>query len=130
MKLVEIEQDTTEPRFGRLKTVERLFGLKRGTCYNLLRLRKIRGCSICVTSKRSRTRVIDLDSVRQFLEQEMEAQNGGKNCEAPQEALHASSENADKHDQRAECRVARSTHRRSKVSAAEHCKTNIKEEAR
>jgi hypothetical protein len=77
MRIVEIEKDTTEPRFGRLKTVERLFGLKRGTCYNLLRAGKIRGCSICVTSKRSRTRVIDLDSVREFLENEMKAQNGG-----------------------------------------------------
>jgi hypothetical protein len=78
MRLVEIEQETTKPMFGRIKTVERLFGIKRGTCYNLLRAGKIRGCSICVTSKRSRTRVIDLDSVRRFLEREMAAQNGGK----------------------------------------------------
>jgi hypothetical protein len=75
MKLIEIEQETTEPRFGRLKTVERLFGLKRGTVYNLLRARKIRGCSVCVTSNRSRTRLIDLDSVANYIESQMRLQN-------------------------------------------------------
>lgn len=61
----------TGPEFGRIRDVERLFGLKRGTCYNLLRDGKIRGVVLRVRGKQSGVRLIDLDSVRAFIKSQM-----------------------------------------------------------
>ena len=66
------------PQYGRIDEVQRLFGLARGTIYNLLRSRRIRGCSLQVTGKKSRMRLIDLSSVSALIEAEINQQNKEK----------------------------------------------------
>jgi hypothetical protein len=60
------------PEFGRIRDVERLYGLKRGTVYHLLQDRKIRGCVLRVKGKRPGVRLIDLTSVRSYIRSQME----------------------------------------------------------
>lgn len=55
------------PEFGRTKDVERLFGLKRGTLYNLFEQQKVRGCLLRVRGEKSGVRLWDISSIRQFL---------------------------------------------------------------
>ena len=62
------------PEFGRLADVQRLYGLKRGTCYNLLASGKIRGCLLRVKGKKSGVRLLDLGSVRNLIREQMDAQ--------------------------------------------------------
>jgi hypothetical protein len=56
-----------EPEFGRTSDVERLFGLKRGTLYNLYNAGKIKGACIQVLGKKSGVRVWDIESIRNFI---------------------------------------------------------------
>jgi hypothetical protein len=67
---------TTElkPEFGRIRDVERLYGLKRGTTYNLLASGHIRGCVLRVKGKQSGVRIIDLESVRSYIRGQMDQQ--------------------------------------------------------
>jgi hypothetical protein len=58
-------------RFGRVPDVERNFGLKRTTLYALLKAGKIRGCSIMVSGKTSKIRLIDLASVETFIQSQI-----------------------------------------------------------
>jgi len=60
-----------QPEFGRTKDLEKLYGLRRGTVYNLLALGKIRGCVLRVRGKKSGIRLFDLESVRQFIRSQM-----------------------------------------------------------
>ena len=55
------------PEFGRISDLTRLFGIRRGTAYNLLRDGKIRGCLLRVRGKKSGVRLFDMDSVRRFI---------------------------------------------------------------
>jgi hypothetical protein len=55
------------PEFGRTWDVEHMFGLKRGTLYNLHEQRKVRGCLLRVKGEKSGVRLWDLDSIRQYL---------------------------------------------------------------
>ena len=57
----------TSPEFGRTKDVERMFGLKRGTLYNLFEQQKIRGCLLRVRGEKSGVRLWDITSIRQFV---------------------------------------------------------------
>ena len=66
------------PQYGRVEDVQRHFGLSPGTIYNLLRRGRIRGCSLPVTGKRSRIRLIDIASERALVEAEINQQNKGK----------------------------------------------------
>lgn len=66
----EAKQNGAE--WGRLRDVESLFGLRRGTVYNLLRDRKIRGCLLRVRGRTSGVRLIDLDSVREYIHSSMD----------------------------------------------------------
>jgi predicted DNA-binding transcriptional regulator AlpA len=59
------------PEFGRTPEVTRLFGLKRGTLYNLLRDGKIRGCVLRSRGMKSGCRLWDLASVREFIFSQM-----------------------------------------------------------
>jgi hypothetical protein len=61
------------PEFGRVADVTRIYGLKRGTCYNLLRDGKIKGVLIRVRGKKSGVRLIDMVSVRDLIHSEMNA---------------------------------------------------------
>jgi hypothetical protein len=69
----------TAPEFGRIRDVQHLFGLKRGTVYNLLRDGKIKGCLLRVRGQKSGVRLISLDSVREFICGQMEKQNSQQN---------------------------------------------------
>lgn len=59
------------PEFGRTSDIQRLFGLKRGTLYNLSADGKIRGCLLRVRGSKSGVRLWDLASVRNFIRREM-----------------------------------------------------------
>lgn len=62
----------TTPEFGRLADVQRQYGLKRGTAYNLLLDGKIKGVLLRVRGKKSGVRLIDMASVRDFIRTQME----------------------------------------------------------
>jgi hypothetical protein len=55
------------PEFGRVPDVTRIFGLRRGTQYNLLRDGKIEGVLLRVCGQKSGVRLIDLESVRRYI---------------------------------------------------------------
>lgn len=61
------------PEFGRISDVTRIYGLRRGTIYNLLALGKIRGVLLRVRGEKSGVRLIDLDSVRHYIRECQEA---------------------------------------------------------
>ena len=64
-----------KPEFGRIRDVERLYGLKRGTTYNLLESGRIRGCVLRVKGRKSGVRLIDLESVGRYIRAQMDQQN-------------------------------------------------------
>ncbi len=68
------------PEFGRVADLTRIFGVRRGTAYNLLRDGKIRGCLLRVRGQKSGVRLFDMESVRQFIRSQMETD--GKATEA------------------------------------------------
>jgi len=55
------------PEFGRVADVARMFGIRRGTLYNLLRDGKIRGVLLRVRGQKSGVRLIDMASVRELI---------------------------------------------------------------
>jgi helix-turn-helix protein len=63
------------PEFGRVADVQKIFGLKRGTLYNLLKSGRIRGCVLRVKGRKAGVRLIDLASVRAFILTAMSDQN-------------------------------------------------------
>ena len=62
------------PEFGRTADVQRLFGLKRGTAYNLLADGKVRGCVLRVRGQRSGVRLWDLQSIRDYIAKQIAKQ--------------------------------------------------------
>ena len=66
----------TLPEFGRCLDCTRLFGLKRGTLYNLLSAGRIRGVLLRVKGQKSGVRLFDLNSVRSFIGTEMNKEGG------------------------------------------------------
>lgn len=62
------------PEFGRTKDVERMFGIKRGTLYNLSEQRKVRSVLQRVKGKKSGVRLWYLPGIREHLMSEMLAQ--------------------------------------------------------
>jgi hypothetical protein len=60
------------PEFGRATDLQKIFGLRRGTIYNLLRAGRIRGCLLRVKGKKSGVRLFDIQSVRQFIINQMQ----------------------------------------------------------
>lgn len=61
----------TNSEFGRVADVTRLFGLRRGTLYALLRTGKVRGVLLRVQRGKSGVRLFDMASVREFIRAEM-----------------------------------------------------------
>lgn len=61
------------PEFGRAADLQKFFGLRRGTAYNLLAAGKIRGCLLHVKGKKSGVRLFDLASVRAYITSQMGA---------------------------------------------------------
>ena len=60
------------PEFGRCLDCTRLFGLKRGTLYNLLRDGKIRGVLLRVRGQKSGVRLFEMASVRDLIRSQMQ----------------------------------------------------------
>jgi hypothetical protein len=58
------------PEFGRMADVRHLFGIRRGTAYNLLADGKIKGVLLRVRGQKSGVRLINLASVRAFIHQQ------------------------------------------------------------
>lgn len=63
------------PEFGRWRDVQRLFGIKRGSLYNLIKAGKIKSVVLRVKGKQSGCRLIHLDSVRELIKANMQAAN-------------------------------------------------------
>ncbi|MGO8837291.1 MAG: hypothetical protein ACLQAH_13665 [Limisphaerales bacterium] len=66
------------PEFGRTADLQKIFGLRRGTAYNLLLDGKIKGVLLRVRGKKSGCRLWDLASVREYIRSQMDA---GKDTE-------------------------------------------------
>jgi hypothetical protein len=74
-----VERDNlagSTPEFGRVADVQKLYGIKRGTAYNLLADGKIRGCLLRVRGEKSGVRLFDLASVRSFIRGQMGSGGG------------------------------------------------------
>jgi hypothetical protein len=55
------------PEFGRTSDIQRLFGIKRGTLYNLIQDGRVRSVLLRVRGRKSGLRLIELQSVRDLL---------------------------------------------------------------
>src|SRR6185369_13244581 len=64
----ESEASGGECRYGRIRDVEQIYGLKRTTIYNLIKSRRIDSVAVTVTGKRCRARLIDMESVQAFVQ--------------------------------------------------------------
>ncbi len=62
-----METQTDEQEYGRFPDLERLFGLKRSYAYQLIDAKLIKSVAIRKRGTRSGIRLIDLNSVREFL---------------------------------------------------------------
>ena len=69
----------SNPEFGRVADVTRLYGLKRGTLYNLLRDGKIRGCLLRVRGQRSGVRLFEMASIRELIQSQIDAGQNHEN---------------------------------------------------
>jgi len=65
------------PEFGRFQDVQRLFGLKRGTIYNLIEEGHIKSVSLRRRGQVKGVRLIYLQSVSDYLHRLMNEQNPG-----------------------------------------------------
>lgn len=61
------------PEFGRTADLQKTFGLRRGTAYNLLLDGKIKGVLLRVRGKKSGCRLWDMASVRDYIRSQMDA---------------------------------------------------------
>lgn len=60
------------PEFGRASDVLRIFGLRKGTLYNLLEDGKVKGVLLRVRGQKSGVRLFHLQSIRDFINSQME----------------------------------------------------------
>jgi len=65
------------PEFGRCADLLRIFGIRKGSAYNLLADGKIRGVLLRVRGRKSGVRLFDLASVREYIRSQMENENNG-----------------------------------------------------
>jgi hypothetical protein len=73
------------PEFGRTADVQRLFGLKRGTLYNLLQDGKVRGVILRVRGQKSGVRLWHIDSIRTLIHSKMEKDSKVRKATCPPE---------------------------------------------
>ena len=59
--------DTQQIEYGRFDDLERRFGIRRSTAYELINAGKIKSSCVKKKGARSGIRLIDFDSVREFL---------------------------------------------------------------
>ena len=55
------------PEFARIDDIHQMFGLKRGSLYNLIRDGKVKSVLTKVTGRKSGIRLIEVASVRQYI---------------------------------------------------------------
>ena len=60
------------PEFGRTPDVERYFGIKKGTLYNLLEQGKIRGSNLRQAGQFKGVRLWDMASIRDYIYSQMD----------------------------------------------------------
>ena len=60
------------PEFGRTPDVERCFGIKKGTLYNLLEQGKIRGVVLRPSGHMKGVRLWDMASIRDYIYSQMD----------------------------------------------------------
>ena len=65
------EADNIQPEFVRTCDLRRLFGIARGTCYNLAKAGKIKGVLLRVRGQKSGVRLWSVDSVRRCIREAM-----------------------------------------------------------
>ena len=65
-----------EPEFLRTSEVRTVFGLARGTLYNLAAAGKIRGVLLRATGKKSGVRIWSVESIRAYIRSQMAAGEG------------------------------------------------------
>jgi hypothetical protein len=65
------------PEFGTSDDVRKYFGIKKGTLYNLHKMRKVRGKVLRVTGQFKGVRLWDMQSVRACILSQEDAQNIG-----------------------------------------------------
>lgn len=61
-----------QKEFGRWQDLERIYSIKRGTAYNLLRDGKIKGVLLRVRGQKSGVRLFDMASVRDLIYSQMQ----------------------------------------------------------
>jgi hypothetical protein len=79
--------ESEAPRYMRIDQVVQHFSLARSTVYRLLREGRIRSCSLQISGKQSRLRVIDGGSVAAYIEGEIERQRTGAGCQKDKDTL-------------------------------------------
>jgi hypothetical protein len=57
----------TSPEFGRWQDVQRVYSIKRGTAYNLLRDGKIKGVLLRIRGQKSGVRLFCMKSIADFI---------------------------------------------------------------
>jgi hypothetical protein len=67
------------PEFGRCADVQRMFGLRRGTLYNLHKQGKIKGVLLRVAGQKSGVRLWHLQSIRDLINCQMAEQEASAN---------------------------------------------------
>jgi hypothetical protein len=65
------ENTNAAPEWCRIRDVERMFGIKRGTCYALIRAKRISSCLLRAQGRVSGLRLISTQSVRDFITAEL-----------------------------------------------------------
>lgn len=71
---VEIPNNTPFPEFGRWRDVQRLFGIKRGTLYNLMAEGKVKSVVLRRKGNVHGCRLFHLESVSKYLNGLLETQ--------------------------------------------------------
>ena len=66
---IRVDCNSAPPEFGRWRDVDRLYGIRRGTLYNLLGDGKIKGVLLRVRGQKSGVRLFDLASIRDYIRQ-------------------------------------------------------------
>jgi hypothetical protein len=63
------------PEFGRCQDVQKIYGLRRGTLYNLRKQGRIKSVLLRVEGRKSGVRLWHLQSIRDFILSEMQSQS-------------------------------------------------------
>jgi hypothetical protein len=91
------EADNVQPEWVRTGDLRRLFGISRGSCYNLAKMGKIKGVLLRVRGQKSGVRLWSVDSVRRCIHEAMleaDQEKSVVNPEPQHDTQHCVSESA------------------------------------